>query len=132
MFYVSSILQLWILTTASYLPLINYRMFNQNLEPNVVIYEHHALPKYLGSHSKFEGRVRFKIGPTKTQGAKDFYLRYFEFISPSLVGSFFNYLLNPTGKFSLISVCFGKDMVNGGLFFPVPKQQTFGLLFFGF
>lgn len=45
MFYVLNILQLWTLPTVLCLPLINYRMFNQNLEPNVVIYEHAAVPK---------------------------------------------------------------------------------------
>lgn len=45
MFYVLNILLLWTLPTASCLPLINYWMFNQNLEPNVVIYEHTAVPK---------------------------------------------------------------------------------------
>lgn len=53
MFYVLNILQLWTLPTVLCLPLINYWMFNQNLEPNVVIYEHAAVPKYLGSAPKF-------------------------------------------------------------------------------
>lgn len=53
MFYVLNILQLWTLPTASCLALINYWRFNQNLEPNVVIYEHTTVPEYLGSAPKF-------------------------------------------------------------------------------
>lgn len=45
MFYVLNILQLWTLPTASCLPLINYWMFNQNLETNAVIYELTTVPK---------------------------------------------------------------------------------------
>lgn len=53
MFYVLNSSQLWTLPTASCLALINYWRFNQNLEPNVVIYEHTTVPKCLGSAPKF-------------------------------------------------------------------------------
>lgn len=74
MFYVLNILQLWTLPTASCLPLINYRMFNQNLEPNAVIYECAASAKIVGLPSQAWRMLGSKLNPRNVEDAKDFTL----------------------------------------------------------